>query len=256
MVSNYPLTKANRIRIARAFQHVPRVDLSIDCVIEEQMGQAFVDSLDNPSVIMLQVGSFLYLAGDARSAVGIEMIQGLPPGSFIMPSTPGWAEMIVEQMGERLVTLDRYSFSNENLNRGHIDKLCAESPYNQQIKPIDAVIARRFWGQEHFIDLSTYQSPDDFLERGIGYCLQEREEVIGAAYATLVCSRGIEVSIYVMPAYRRQGIATGLASHLLSWCLQKGLDANWDAANPESCKLALKLGYKYTGSYTAYYLSE
>jgi hypothetical protein len=38
----YPLTKANRLRLARAFVKVPRVDLSIDCVLEGQMDAALL----------------------------------------------------------------------------------------------------------------------------------------------------------------------------------------------------------------------
>ena len=40
------LTKANRLRLGRAFRHNPRVDCAIDCVLEAQMGQAFMDDPD------------------------------------------------------------------------------------------------------------------------------------------------------------------------------------------------------------------
>lgn len=64
------------------------------------------------------------------------------------------------------------------------------------------------------------------------------------------------MSLYVQDKYRRQGMATALAARLLCWCLERGLEAHWDAANPESCALALKLGYQPLGSYLAYYLLE
>lgn len=76
---------------------------------------------------------------------------------------------------------------------------------------------------------------------------------MGVAYSSLVCSQGIEVSIYVEEAYRRQGVATALGSRLLLECLTYNLRPNWDAANPESVKLAKKLGYLYLESYDAYY---
>ena len=94
------------------------------------------------------------------------------------------------------------------------------------------------WGQDHFIDVSDFESPSDFIERGIGYYLERNGKIIGAAYSSLVCSKGIEVSIFVADDYRRQGIATTLAAHLIKWCLENDMDAHWDAANPESCKLA------------------
>ena len=38
LITEYPLTKANRVKLARAFKHVPRVDLSIQFAIEGLMG--------------------------------------------------------------------------------------------------------------------------------------------------------------------------------------------------------------------------
>lgn len=38
LIAEYPLTKANRVKLARAFKHVPRVDLSIQFAIEGLMG--------------------------------------------------------------------------------------------------------------------------------------------------------------------------------------------------------------------------
>ena len=58
MIFPYPLTKANRIRLARAFRHIPRVDVSIECVLEGQMGSAFVDNVHQPTVFKIMIGPF------------------------------------------------------------------------------------------------------------------------------------------------------------------------------------------------------
>jgi hypothetical protein len=42
MISPLPLTPINRLKLARAFHGVPRVDPGIDCVLEEQMGSAYL----------------------------------------------------------------------------------------------------------------------------------------------------------------------------------------------------------------------
>ena len=62
-----------------------------------------------------------------------------------------------------------------------------------------------------------------------------------------------ENRLQIAHAFRRQGLATALASALLLWCLERGLEPHWDAANPESVRLAKKIGYQFSGSYTAYY---
>jgi GNAT superfamily N-acetyltransferase len=252
----YPLTQANRIRLARAFQQVPRVDLSIDCVLENQMGAAFVDDLEHPAVFKIQVGPFVYLAGDAACPEGQELLQSLTPDLLLMPSGQGWIEATQAMYAEKLVPFDRYRFDSHSLSSAHLAQVCQASPWIGRVQQMDRPLIEFLWGRESFIDLSTYDSAEDFLQRGVGFYVADRGKIAGVAYASLVCSRGIEVSLFVEPEYRRQGMGTALAGRLLRWCLENSLDAHWDAANPESCRLALKLGYQPLGSYPAYYLEE
>lgn len=250
----YPLTKANRLRLARAFYPVPRVDFSIDCVLEGQMGAAFVDDGDHPAVFQIQVGPFVYFAGDAAGANALAALHTLTPAVLLMPSAPGWLEAIKQRFGEQLVPFERYSFSGERLSLEHLDTLCrATSKYTVQC--MDATFAARVWGQEHFIDLSYFDSPEDFEQRGLGFYAAVDDTVVGTAHSQLVCNRGIEVSLYVMPKHRERGLGTLLSSHLVKACLENGQEAHWDAANLESCRLAQKLGYTPSGAYQAHYLS-
>jgi len=61
------LNKANRLKLAHAFRQNKRVDYSIQCVIEGQMGKAFVDQIDAPTAYAINIGPFWYFAGEARS---------------------------------------------------------------------------------------------------------------------------------------------------------------------------------------------
>jgi GNAT superfamily N-acetyltransferase len=106
------------------------------------------------------------------------------------------------------------------------------------------------------IELGEFDSPEDFVQRGGGLCSILSGVVVGAAYASLVCSKGIEVSIVVLPEFRRRGIATALACCLLKQCIGRSVTPHWDAANHESCRLAEKLGYVRTGSYDSLYLQS
>lgn len=256
MIVEYPLTKANRIQLASAFRNVARVDLSIECAIEGQMGKVFVDDLERPRVFKIETGPFFYFAGDAASPAASEMLQNIAPFTLFMPSAPGWLEAAQALYGDRWVDLDRYSFSSEKLVAGRLEQLRQASPFRERLRRMDLEFAEAVWGREHYVDLSTYDSAHDFVQRGVGYIVPGDGSPLGAAFASLVCSRGIEISIYVEEQHRQQGMATALASELLLWCLQRNLEPHWDAANPESCKLALKLGYSPAGSYLAYYLRE
>lgn len=254
MITEYPLTRANRIRLALAFRDVPRVDISIECVLEDQMGKAFVDDLENPSAFMIRIGPFHYFAGDSTVNGGLEMVKGFQPYNLFMSASAGWAEAFKQQYGERFVAIERYSFSPEKMSIEHLKELCQSSTFAKDVKRMDTALVERVSRQDHFINVSDFESPVDFEERGIGFYAEKDGKIIGAVYSSLVCSTSIEVSLFVEEEYRRQGIATVLSANLVRWCLEHGIDAHWDAANLESCKLAEKLGYVHAGTYSAYYL--
>jgi hypothetical protein len=249
----YPLTRANRIRLGRAFRNVPRVDLSIPCLLEDQIGRVYVDDPDHPSAFVLRNGVFNYYAGDPHGP-GVEAVLAqLEPYTLIMPSAPGWLEAIQARYGEQVQPFERYSFSSEGLSQARLDHLWQISRHCEHIRPIDVDFVGRLWGQDYWLDLSEFESPQDFNERGFGFMIYRSGKLAGAAWSSLVCSQGIEVSVFVQDDYRRQGMALALCARLLSLCLELGLQAHWDAANLESCALATKLGYKFAESYTAYY---
>jgi GNAT superfamily N-acetyltransferase len=89
---------------------------------------------------------------------------------------------------------------------------------------MDVALLEKVWGREHFVDISDFDSPPDFMERGIGYYAEKNGKVIGVAYSSLVCNQGIEISLFVSDDHRRQGVATALAAHLVRWCLENNMD--------------------------------
>jgi GNAT superfamily N-acetyltransferase len=248
----YPLSRHNRIRLARAFAAVPRVDISIECALEDQMGRAFVDSAAEPRVFLIEQDQFFcYLAGDFTSETGGAFLSAIPSNRFLMAGTPGWQDAARAHYGERLRPVLRYSYSAETLAADPVGRLAAGSAHAPKIRRVDAALAGR---QTPYLALGAFDSPEDFVERGIGFCLVQDDQILGGAYSSLANSHAIEVSIVVDPKHQRQGVATALAAHLLQWCLAHHVRPSWDAANAASCNLAEKLGYRKTGEYTAYYL--
>lgn len=252
---DYELTESNRQVLAEAFKDSRRVDMSIDCVIEGRMGKAFVDDAIRPSVFKIEAGPFSYFAGDASSAGAQEMVEALTSFASIMPCAPEWLELARDIHGDRLTPYTRYSFSSERLSVDHLRRLLDDSPHKDGIGRIDAAVAARLQNEyDGFHNLSEFGSPERFAAEGIGYYLSDSDVITGVAYSSLICSRGVEVSIFVAPDFRRQGVALALACALLLECLEKSLHPNWDAANPESCRLAEKLGYIFAGEYQEHYI--
>jgi GNAT superfamily N-acetyltransferase len=247
------LNKANRLKVARAFRHNKRVDISIECVIEGQMGRVYVDDPGRLAAYCLAVGPFRYFAGDAGAPGGRRLMEALAPYNILMPSPALWPELAREVFGDHLRSFSRYSFSTDRLSSEHLNLLLEHSPHRDSVVRLDLDLIGKIAGQPNmYLDLEDFESAADFMARGMGYTLLEEGQAMGIAYSSLVNSRGIEVSVYVKDAYRRQGVAAALCSRLLLECLQHGLRPNWDAANPESVRLAEKLGYTYLESYDAY----
>lgn len=254
-----PLTRSNRLKLARAFRRHTRFDTGIDCAVEGQMGHAFADDVENPTVFLIEQGGFFaYLAGDAHSPVGRALATALSGPKLLITAHAGdpWPAVLQELHGNRLVPVDRYRYSSENITLEHLNSLLNESPFRDAIRRMDVDLASRLGHHpQGWVDIGAYESPEDFVARSIGYCLLDGDDLVGAAYGSLVCSRGIEVSIFVHPEHRRRGLATALGASLLRYCWENNMDANWDAANPASCNLALKLDYAPLGSYVAHFLS-
>lgn len=145
MIKEYPLTKSNRLRLARAFRNVPRVDISIECVLEDQMGRAHVDDLGNPSAFQIQIGPFHYFAGDALGEGGQEMLRAFKPYNLFMSASEGWLNAAQRMFGERFVGFDRYSFSSECLSLGHIQMLCGDNKSSADVKRFDSALLDRTW---------------------------------------------------------------------------------------------------------------
>jgi predicted GNAT family acetyltransferase len=97
--------------------------------------------------------------------------------------------------------------------------------------------------------LLSFASPEQFVERGSGFCLLTGDQIVSAATTFAICSRGIEIQISTREKHQRKGLATVVAAHLLLHSLQQGLDPNWDAANQASARLAQRLGYTPRGTY-------
>ena len=257
MLYRLELDEQNCQRLGEAFQHSPRVDYTIDCAIEGQMGQVFVDDPRHPVAFCIRTGPLWYFAGLADTPGGRELLEEFPPYHLLMPSPPEWITAAQDLFQGKLIPMPRYSFSTENLTEEHLKALIDTSPHRAKVTPLDAVLLERLAAQsQDYLGFEDFGSTAEFLRRGMGFAALEGDEILGIAYSSLVCSRGIEVSLFVEERYRRRGLGTVLASHLLLEALGEGLRPNWDAANPGSCKLALKLGYKFKASYEAYYYTQ
>ncbi|MEY9091667.1 GNAT family N-acetyltransferase [Paenibacillus sp. RC84] len=257
----YTMTKVNaaiRPHLTRLFEEVRRVDVCIDSVLEGQAGgdiRIFVDSLTNPSSAQINQGSFAYFAGDSAGPSAEQWLVELPAHCYIMPSSPGWVQRARSIHGGKLIRGERYLFSPESLRPGPLKELAEHPDYI--VEKITPELARDMFRDPlqhyHFVN---YDTAEQFIETGFGYCIRAEGEVAAACTTAMVCRTGVEIGIMTHPDYRKFGLATRVAAAFLLHCLEHNLYPSWDAANLKSKGLAEKLGLIYAGSYEVFSLQD
>ncbi|MFK4289456.1 putative GNAT family acetyltransferase [Bacillus sp. RC240] len=97
-----------------------------------------------------------------------------------------------------------------------------------------------------------YQLIDDYINRGIGYSIFYKGDVVCGASSYSIYDDGIEIEVATDPNHRRKGLVTAVSTALILDCLEKTKYPNWDAANSTSAKLVEKLGYVFDKAYDTF----
>jgi GNAT superfamily N-acetyltransferase len=215
----------------------------IDTVLEGYFGTAYTDSVSHPTVARLDSGAFTLLGGDPGAA-GVTDLLHLAPISYVTPQSDEWRRRLKDEFGARVSALPFVDFSTVSLDPIHLARLAQLAPPRLDLVPIDRSLVEQLPSDmENPYFLENYQSADDFLERGLGYCILNQNRIVSAATSTARSRKAIDIEIATVPDYRRQGLGTVVGARLVATCLERGLEPRWLAANAASEALALKLGY-------------
>lgn len=226
--------------------------------IQGHMGTAWVDNLENPTVAQILVGVFAFYAGDANAKEAEELLYNIPENIFVIVNADEWKKRIETIHQGRIERFQRYAFKKNNkyLDSNHIKSFLSKLPEDYELKKVDVSIAYESSFQQLSEDFtSQFESIDDYIIKGIGYCILNNRQVVCAASSYSVYDDGIEIEVDTHPYHRRKGLATVASSALILDCLDRGKYPNWDAANLNSVNLAQKLGYVLEESYDTYYIN-
>jgi GNAT superfamily N-acetyltransferase len=229
-----------------------------DAILESAVGKVLVNNVENPGVVALCLPEHrtYIIGGDAKHPAARELLAELPRFSALLFGMQAWIKLLYEIHNGKVIALKRYAFSSETLDLGRLKAIRSQLSENFTIKKINLHLAQQIAGEKS--DLTEDQffgftSPEDFIERGFGYCALENNRMVCIASTGAVCSKGIEVQINTHKKYRGRGLASATGAALLIQCLERGIDPNWDAATEISAGLAKKLGYKPRGEYEIYF---
>ena len=216
-----------------------------DSILEGNMGQVLVNDEENPCVVALCLPDHKIhiLGGDAKHSAAQEYLGELSGFSLLLFGAPDWKELLEEVHKGKIITLQRYAFSSEGLDINHLSALKSQLSENYHIERITLEHAQQIAAEKNEMteeQLFGFDSPEDFIARGFGYCAWEGKRIVSIASTGAVCSKGIEIQINTHKKHRGQGLASATGAALIIECLEKGIDPNWDAATEISAGLAKK----------------
>jgi len=232
-------------------------DTMILSCLQGHMGTTWVDNPTNPTAAQIIVGIFVFYAGDPHGDGTEELLSNLPKDSLVIVNTDEWKNRIETFHKGSIEKFQRYAFEKnpEHLNCDYMQSFLTKLPEGYELKKIDGALAYDPSLQDLSEDFtSQYDSIDDYIKKGVGFCILSNGKIVCAASSYSVYDDGIEIEIDTHPNHRRKGLATAAASALILDCLNKGKYPSWDAANSVSAAFATKLGYVLEESYDTYYI--
>ena len=224
------------------------------CLEKIPDSKIYVTDLENPRSAMAFLAGDVVYAGEPDA----ELAAFKPEGEIdIDIRDEAWEKLIKAYFpGGYMHT--RYAFKTDTkFDRAKLEALVAMLPAGYELRRIDAEIYNMCLDDDLFEDaVMEFESEEDYLERGRGFAILKDGEIVSVASSCCVYSSGIEVEIDTAEEERRKGLASAVGAKLILSCLDDGLYPRWDAANPESMRLAEKLGYEFSHEYQSYWLSD
>jgi len=249
----YTIEQEQRDVLAVLFADSPKSFL-IDAVLQGHMGEAVADRRTRPHVALLSIADVVVFGGDPAHPRADDLAGLVPPERGILLTSEAWYDVIERVHGDCIVAIRRYGFDDTSLDLGVLRVLAGNVPNGYSLERMDLALATEISsGPPNILPnhVRQFDSPEDFTDRGIGFCMLHEGKIAAAASSYAVCDEGIEVQIDTRLAHRQRGLGTVASAALVAHVIESGLRAHWDAANHVSARLATILGYTPTGVYWA-----
>ena len=253
-------------KVIPLFEGIDHSIAEIFSVIEGNIpGKIFVDDRESPkTVFMYPKDSFFYVGGyENNSKFNNEMYKMIfenilddsSEGELVLfYFTEGWSEkldILFKDKEAIKITRKVFEFNKDLFTFNKID-IEQSLPGEFTLKEIDGIVAEKIGV------IKTWNSIEDFLQKGIGQCIIKNEEIIAACYSIYYGSRKGEVNIFTKGPYRGKGFGKIVATAYIDSCISKGITPGWSCwpYRKESYNLAKKLGFEEKEDVKAYYWSK
>jgi len=235
--------------VAPFFASDPTLPAVVDGVLRGGLGTIATDDEEQPLVARLSLGCYEILGGDPTAPGALRLVGTVTSGKEIVyGNRPDWRTFLRERLGDRVTDRPMRTFDAGGLSREGLERLAeSQLPEGYALRRLDARWAAQLDGELSPHALQVFESPAVFAQRGAGYGVTAGSVLTSAATTYTVSPASAEIAIATRPSHRQRGLAIAAAARLLLHCLDAGLTPHWNASNPVSIRLALRLGFRSAG---------
>ncbi len=234
----------SRERLRSLFTAHPHLPALRESVLEGRIGQVWVDDSEHPRIARMDVGCYSIFGGDSKHADAIDAIRAVQaPVELVYPDW-AWHRRMFEAWESRLRDWKMTSFTPDAFSRDHLEKLAANPAVGFTIRPLQIDELHQLGRDLEPHGLQTHADPQALLQHGMAWGAVIHGRVACAATSYAQSTQLVEVAIATHPDSRGRGLATSTAAAFCIAALDRGLKPLWNASNPVSQRLALRLGYR------------
>ena len=230
------------------FDHHPRLRAVIDAVLEGRQGRIVHPDPATDEAALLRLGCYAIPGGDPASAASRKLIEELQgPLEIVVPDDDRWRALLAEVFGDRIADRSMRAFIGEDLGVDGLASQARALPQGYRLGAVDADVAAALGPglSPHGVDV--FGGPEAFARDGFGIAALEGDEVAAVSTTYARCSDKAEVAIATHPDHRERGLATAVGAAMLLKCRERGVVPHWNAFNPVSQRLAVRLGLEEHG---------
>lgn len=219
----------------------------MDCVLAGHLGEIRVDQRERPRVARLRLGCYAIFAGDPALPAAATMLRDSEaPIELIVPRDPAWTALLQRTLGERLQPRPMQAYSAADCDRQALARMATDLPEGFALRALDAELAAQLGPALRPNGMDVMSDPADFARRSGGIGVVDDGVLVCAATNYAFADDAIELAIATAADFRGRGLASCAAAAWTLHCLQQQRMPHWNASNPVSQRLALRLGYRPT----------
>ena len=241
-------------------------DSMVIACLQGYMGDVYVKTLERPGAALIVSGEYSFFGGDPDSDDAayiarhiFDVIETGATTGIFADDKPAWETTLVAVAENNPQPVPRYGIVQKDYDFDQVRLVAfiGSLPEGFILAPFGEAIYRQAmaenWSREF---CETFSSVEDYLKRGFGYAVLADGELVSGASTMTVYDGGAEMQVATREDHRRKGLGLSCAAALIKECVRRMMRPCWDAANPASMEMALKLGYEYKGEYITIRMSR